>query len=128
MKLSAVGDTKAVLFEPENKREAKRLNNYMANQEFFKTKQSKTNIGVAGGTLVLSYLAMMVGTFAKKAPTTIVAAILSFAGMATSLAFSIKQMLNLKKFKEAQNAPQQEQATQTQGSQEQTVAKEATQA
>ena len=99
MKLSAVGNTNAILFEPENAKEAKKLNNYVENKKFLETKTGKTNFGVAVGTLSFSYLALAISSLAKKKGTKIASTVLAFAGLATSIGFCIKNALDLKKFK-----------------------------
>ena len=99
MKLSAVGNTNAILFEPENAKEAKKLNNYVENKKFLETKTGKTNFGVAVGTLGLSYTALAISALAKKKSIKIANTIVAFAGLATSIGFCIKNALDFKKFK-----------------------------
>lgn len=114
MKVSAVGSTNALLFEPENKKEEKKLKTYVENKEFLETKTGKTNLKVSVGTLIASYLALAVSAVAKKPKAKITSTILAFAGLATSIGFCIKNAVDFKKFKEPKPEPQPEQVVEPQ--------------
>ncbi len=111
MKVSNVGSTNAFLFEPENKKEEKRLNNYVDNKKFLETKTGKTNFGVVLGTFGASYIALMLSSFAKKKATKITSTVLGLAGLATSIGFCVKNSFDFKKFKNPVVEPQTEQTT-----------------
>lgn len=127
MKLSAVGNTQAILFEPENKREAKLLNNYMTNKEFMETPKAKANIGVSLGTLGLSYLGLAMSTFAKKPSAKIAGLVAGCAGLLTSIIFTVKHAIDRKNFRLAE-LEKQAQGAQEKALQEQKTSLEATHA